>query len=131
MFENCCDLSMYALLVSFWSIPCLLGEMKSTNPRYFFLNFFSLDAYTQSLTEKFVLLLMMLPLMARNKTVDCRYRPLSRIGQLPWPDTKTKHTTGKSKQTLVSGPVVRVIHQSIAKRHQFENCDYYKVLYGR
>ena len=48
-----------------------------------------------------------------------------------WPDTKTKHTTGKSKLKLVSGPIVRVIHQSIGKRHQFENCDYYEVLYGR
>ena len=45
--------------------------------------------------------------------------------------TKTKHTTGKSKPKLVRGPVVRGIHQSIAKRHQFENCYYYKVLYGR
>ena len=44
-----------------------------------------------------------------------------------WPDTKTKHTTGKSKPKMVSGPIVRVIHQSIAKR--FENYDYYKVLY--
>ena len=48
-----------------------------------------------------------------------------------WPDTKTKHTTGKSKSKLVSGPIVRLIHQNIAKRHQFENCDFYKVLYGR
>ena len=26
---------------------------------------------------------------------------------------------------------MRVIHQSIAKGHQFENCSFYKVLYGR
>ena len=44
-----------------------------------------------------------------------------------WPDTKTKHTTGKSKPKLVSGRIVRLIHQSITKRHQFENCDYHKV----
>ena len=25
---------------------------------------------------------------------------------------------------LVSGPVLRVIHQSIAKHHHFENCDF-------
>ena len=48
-----------------------------------------------------------------------------------WPDTKTKHTTEKSKSKLVSGPIVRVIHQSIAKRHQFEKCSFQKVLYGR
>ena len=48
-----------------------------------------------------------------------------------WADTITKHTTGKSKAKLVRGPVVRVIHQSIAKRHHFENCSFYKVLYGR
>ena len=53
-----------------------------------------------------------------------RYRPRNRR------DTETKHTTGKSKPKLVSGPIVRVIHQSMAKRHQFENCNY-KVLYGR
>ena len=48
-----------------------------------------------------------------------------------WPGTKTKHSTGKSgkpKLYLVSGPIGRVIHQSIAKRHQFENCRFYKVL---
>ena len=32
-----------------------------------------------------------------------------------WADTITKHTTGKSKAKLVSGPIARVIHQSIAK----------------
>ena len=37
-----------------------------------------------------------------------------------WPDTKTKHTTGKSKPKLVSGPIVRLIHQSIVRCHQLE-----------
>ena len=46
-----------------------------------------------------------------------------------WPDKKTKHTTGKSKPKLVSGPIVRFINQSIAKRHQFGNCSFYKILY--
>ena len=44
---------------------------------------------------------------------------------------KTKHANRKSKPKLVSGPIVRLIHQSIAKRHQFENCDYCKVSYGK
>ena len=52
------------------------------------------------------------------------------IGQLL--GQTTKQANRKSKPKLVSGPIVcTVIHQSIAKRHQFENCDYYKVLYGR
>ena len=34
-----------------------------------------------------------------------------------WLVTKTKHSTGKSKPKLVSGPIVRLIHQSISKRH--------------
>ena len=49
-----------------------------------------------------------------------------------WTDKIQQQTTGKSKPKLVSGPIVsKLIHQSIAKRHQFENCDYYKLLYGR
>ena len=46
-----------------------------------------------------------------------------------WPDTETKHTTGKSKPTLTSGPIVRLIHQSIAKHRQFENCTFYMAYY--
>ena len=43
-------------------------------------------------------------------------RPLTRIGQFhkAWLDTKTKHTTGKSKRKLVSGPIVRVIHRELS-----------------
>ena len=42
------------------------------------------------------------------------YRPLSRYwcSGKGWPDTKTKHTTGKSKPKLVSGPIIRDIQFS-------------------
>ena len=41
---------------------------------------------------------------------------------------KTKHTTGKSKPKLVSEPIVRVVHQSIAKRHHFRKFNFCKVI---
>ena len=41
------------------------------------------------------------------------------------------YTTGKSKPTsLVSVPIFRVTDQSTVKCHHFENCTFYKVLYG-
>ena len=42
-----------------------------------------------------------------------------------------KEQTKLSRRTNCQSYVVRIINQSIAKRHQCENCDYYKVLYGR
>ena len=58
-------------------------------------------------------------------------RPLSRYScsSKVWRNIKTKHTTGKSKPKLVSGPIVRVIHQSVVKRWHFGNFNFYKVLY--
>ena len=44
------------------------------------------------------------------------------------PNTKTKHTTGKSTAKLVRGQVFRIRDQSVAKRHHFEH--FYKVFYG-
>ena len=41
-----------------------------------------------------------------------------------------QNTTGKSKPKLVSGPIVRVIHQSIVKHRYFGNFNFYKVMYG-
>ena len=58
-------------------------------------------------------------------------RKSERAPMKAWLDTLQKYTTGKSKPKLVSGPIVRLVHQSTAKRHQFGNCDYYKVLHGR
>ena len=59
-------------------------------------------------------------------------RPLSwyRCSTKVWPNTKTKHTTGKSQPKLVSGPVGRLIHQSSAKRRHFGNLNFCKVMYG-
>ena len=47
---------------------------------------------------------------------------------LKFDQTQTKHNTGKSKPNLESGSIVRVIHQSITKCHQFENFNFYKVV---
>ena len=47
------------------------------------------------------------------------------------PDTKTKHSTGKSKPKLVRERIFGVRDQSIMKHHQFENCSFYKVLYDK
>ena len=41
-----------------------------------------------------------------------------------------KHTTGKNKPSLVSALIFRVTDQSTVKCHHFENCNFYKVLYG-
>ena len=75
----------------------------------------------QSENGKF-LRLTVLPLLwlISSSTVHIDLYHSKDISYKAWPDTKTKHTTGKSKPKLVSGPIVRLIHQSIAKRHQFE-----------
>ena len=39
---------------------------------------------------------------------------------------KTKSLHWKSKPIFVSGPIFRVVHQSIAKRHDFEHFNFYK-----
>ena len=49
---------------------------------------------------------------------------------LKFNQTEIKHANEKDKTKLVSGPIVRVIHQSIKKRRHFENFNFYKVLYG-
>ena len=64
-----------------------------------------------------------------SEKIDC---PVARQQSVTFrSNTRTKHTTGKSKPKLVSGPIVRVIHQSIAKRRHFGNFNFYKVLYGK
>ena len=47
-----------------------------------------------------------------------------------WSYTRIGHTTGKNKPSLVSAPIVRVTDQSTVKCHHFENCNFYKDLYG-
>ena len=47
-----------------------------------------------------------------------------------WSNTWIKHTTGKNKPSLVSAPIFRVTDQSTTKCHHFENCNFYKDLYG-
>ena len=43
----------------------------------------------------------------------------------------SKHTTGKSNPKLVGEPIFGVRDQNIMKCHQFENCSFYKVPYGK
>ena len=43
---------------------------------------------------------------------------------------QTQKNTGKNKPSLVSAPIFRVADQSTVKYHRFENCNFYKVLYG-
>ena len=61
------------------------------------------------------------------------HRPLAWIWKLlkELARYKNTHTTGNRKPNLISGPTVRLVHQSIAKHYRFEHCDYYKVLYGK
>ena len=70
---------------------------------------------------------------SNDKTrVSLYNRPLSWYGcsTKVWSNTRTKHTTRKSKPKLVSGPIVRVVHQSITKCHHFGNFNFYEVMYG-
>ena len=59
-------------------------------------------------------------------------RPLSRYScsAKVWSKTWIKHTTGKNKPSLVSALIFWVTDQTTMKCHHFENCDFYKVLYG-
>ena len=63
---------------------------------------------------------------------DHHYRPLSRYScsARVWSNTQIKHTTGKNKPSLVSALIFRVTDQSTVKCHHFENCKFYRVLYG-
>ena len=47
-----------------------------------------------------------------------------------WSNTWMKHITEKNKPSLVSAPIFRVTDQSTLKCHHFENCNFYKDLYG-
>ena len=49
---------------------------------------------------------------------------------LKFDQTQIIHTTGKNKPSLVSAPIFRVTDQSAMKCHHFENCNFYKDLYG-
>ena len=42
-------------------------------------------------------------------------------------DNESEHFDSDSSKWSI----VRLVHQNMSKRHQFENWDYYKVLYGR
>ena len=58
-------------------------------------------------------------------------RPLTRYScsAKVWSNTRIQHTTGKNKPSLVSAPIFRVTDHEV-ECHQFENCNFYKVLYG-
>ena len=72
------------------------------------------------------------PSYTNVSTITWRNRPLSRYScsAKVWSNTRIKHTTGKNKPSLVSAPIFRVTNQSTVKCHHFENCNFYKVLYG-
>ena len=70
--------------------------------------------------------------MYHEKLVQKANRPLSQYSCSTkcWSNTWIKHTTGKNKPSLVSAPNFRVTDQSSVKYHNFENCNFYKDLYG-
>ena len=71
------------------------------------------------------------PLSTKNGW-NASYRPLSwySCSANVWSNTWIKHTTAKNKPSLVSAPIFRVTNQSTVKCHHFENCNFYKDLYG-
>ena len=63
---------------------------------------------------------------------DVLYIQLSeyRCSTIVWSNTNIKHANEKNKTKLGSGPIFRVVHQSLAKCRHFGNFNFYKVLYG-
>ena len=64
--------------------------------------------------------------------LQCLYSPLSeyRCSAKVWSNTNVKHANEKKKTKLVSGPIFRVVHQSIVKHRHLGNFNFYKVLYS-
>ena len=57
-----------------------------------------------------------------------RYHQYKRSTEV-WFFLNIKDVNEKNKTNLISGPILRVIHQSIEKRRHFGNVNFYEVLY--